>query len=819
MKRIKSSGDKDVATGRDRTTRAIEHIQKDMNMQKPPPFVLTEAVHTTAIAPPNTSIIRGISSTLPHSGMFGIPTNVVVNSREYTAHSMKTSREFQTRTEQLAQSIEQDLATTRLEAPTHPLPPADAIIRELGIRHTLILRKTDELHQKTALAHHYFGDDPLNKNFHDYFRKARSIDKTINPRGIAMQAWATSYRAAHEAGLLSKSIQMLNQQQIEVHQWLAAVQANDRERIAAEQQAQRAAAERARLAAEAETRRLAAEQARLSEQRRQQALIEAARRQKEEEQIRIREQARLAALAEKQRQDAQLASLAAERARINAEAEAQEIARIAAVKTALAEAESNAEAAEHAFAAEQARLHAEMEQRIEAIQKKLLAEKQSLEIRRKVIDTAIAVAKRQAQLATLKIQQRKENAQDQQRVQPELQAEAELQQGQSQSPQTQRVYPASGAVASTSPIFSLTSTAIRLAPATSFAILTALRTGLLTVTAAGAALISPVLVGFAALLMPSRLGNGERLSMSVPLAELSSASSQTLRELADRQGTLEMPVGLGVRPLGPGAEAFVATADDFHIRSSVPVLNAAYNSLNDVYETALPDSPTDLLTWTPAISPGNSSTESPMVETKSPAYSGGTIVPVEGRLDLHPILVEGWERFIIVFPDDSGIAPLYVVFSSPYEGATVEGEHSGREFNPDQIGGEILNLDWAPLTISQDGISIVRLHASKFLQSDANKVMIDRLDRIASGELVATDTDKRFYTHEIREFERFKALGFGDTEMPDAGSPIWNNVHTATLEDFKLKDDPTLLYTSEALAAAAEQDERDYQNLLKEMWQ
>ncbi|MFJ2686219.1 S-type pyocin domain-containing protein [Pseudomonas sp. NPDC087342] len=784
-------------------------------MQKPPPFVLTQAVHTTAIAPPNTSIIRGISSTLPHSGMFGIPTNVVVNSREFTAHSMKTSREFQTRTEQLAQSIELDLATTRLEGPTHALPPAEAITRELGVRHTLILRKSADFHQKTAIAHQYFGDDPLTKNFDDYFRKAQSIDKTVNARGIAMQAWVTSYRAAHEANLLSKSIQMLNQQQIEVHQWLAAVQANDRERIAAEQQAQRAAAERVRLAAEAETRRLAAEQAKLSEQRRQQALIEAARRQKEEEQIRIREQARLAALADKQRQDAQLASLAAERARINAEAEAQEIARIAAVKTALAEAESNAEAAAHAFAAEQARLHAEMEQRIEAIQKKLLAEKQSLEIRRKVIDTAIAVAKRQAQLATLKIQQRKENAQDQQRVQPELQAEAELQQGQSQTPQTQRVYPASGAVASTSPIFSFTSTAIRLAPATSFAILTALRTGLLTVTAAGAALISPVLVGFAALLMPSRLGNGERLSMSVPLAELSPASSQTLREIADRQGTLEMPVGLGVRPLGPGAEAFVATADDFHIRSSVPVLNATYNSLNDVYETALPDSPADLLTWTPAISPGNSSTESPMFETELQAYSGGTIVPVEGRLDLHPILVEGWERFIIVFPDDSGIAPLYVVFSSPYAGASVKGKYSGRIFNPEQAGGPILHLDWRTAVITQAGIDAVKLHIARLDQSDANEIMIQRLGKILGGYLEHTDTDLRYYTHEIRELERFRALGLTDGFKPDRESPFWNNAHTATLEDFKLRDDEALLYTKDAIAAADKQDEAFFNNLLK----
>lgn len=273
-----------------------------MNMQKPPPLVLTEAVHTTAIAPPNTPIIRGTSPTLPHSGMFGIPHNVVANSREYTAHSMKTDREFQTRTEQIAQSIEQDLAATRLEGPTHPLPPAQAIIRELGIRNTLIARKTAEAHQKTLLSHQFFGDTPLNKDFHDYYRKAQSIDSKVSPKGIAMQAWAASYRAAHEANLLTLSIQMLNQQQVEVYKWLTTVQANDHEQAAAAAEAQRIAAEQARIRAESEALAIAQEQARLA------ALAEAERV--------AAEQARIAA-------EAAARYIAAEQARREAEAEVQ----------------------------------------------------------------------------------------------------------------------------------------------------------------------------------------------------------------------------------------------------------------------------------------------------------------------------------------------------------------------------------------------------------------------------------------------------------------------------------------------------------------
>ncbi|WP_332767817.1 S-type pyocin domain-containing protein [Pseudomonas koreensis] len=511
-----------------------------------------------------------------------------------------------------------------------------------------------------------------------------------------------------------------------------------------------------------ELARQTAERTRIAaEQHRQQALAEKARREREE--ARVREQQRLAALAEKHRQEAEHARLAAEKARIEAEAREQERARIEALKVTLAEAE------------------AQEKERLAALENALT----------------------QAQAAA--------EAAEQDRLQAERQ-----QRGEEPPPsEFQRVYPASGAVASASPAFSFASTAIVLAPSTSSAILAALRAALPMLTAAGAGLITPALIGFAALLAPSRLGNGERFSVSVPLAELSAQSSQTLRELANRRGMLSLPVGLGVRPLGEVAEVFVATTDDFHIRSDVPVLQATYDLLNDVYETALPDSPTDFLTWTPAISPGKTSTESPAVNIEPADYSGATIVAVAGRLDLNPVLVEGWDRFIIVFPADSGIAPLYVVFSSPYEGATTKGKYSGRDFNPEQAGGPILSLDWRTAVITGSGIDAVKLHIARLDQSDANDIMIQRLEKILSGHLMPTDTDFRYYTHEIRELERFRAIGLSDDFKPESGSPAWNNAHTATLEDFRLGSDDDALYSSEAIQAANNQIDGIYDQLLK----
>ncbi|MBC3268501.1 S-type pyocin domain-containing protein [Pseudomonas sp. SWRI81] len=751
-------------------------------MQKPPPWELTEPVHTTAIAPDHIIPARPSIGSHRYNGTFSTTRNSARYQPILQSHIGILEREFQTSTAQIPQTLEAQLAATRQEESTHPLPPAAAIIRELGVRNKLIQRKSAELQHQTHLSHSFYGSDPTNKSADQFLSRALVVDKTLRPDGPGMTLWKQSYRAALQAKLLTRQLALLHEQQVNVHNWLAAVQANDhaqaaaaeaarqaaeQARIAAEQQRQRdiaeaarrqreqaeiRAREQARLAALAEQQRVAAEQARIAaEQKRQRDLVEAARLEQEQTEIRAREQVRLAALAEQRRLAAEQARSAAETARINAEAEAQEKVRTAALKAAQAEAEAQA------AAAEQSRLQAEMEQRIDATQ--------------------------------------------QQSLHP-----AEMQQ----------VYPASGPMASTAPAVSFASTAIRLSPATSSAILTAMRTALMTVTATGAALFgSPVLIGFAAVLMPSRLGNGERFAVSVPFSELSSESAQTLREIADRQGALEMAVGLGVRPSGTGAEVFVASSDNFHIRSSVLVLNAAYDLLNDVYELALPHSPTDFLTWTPATSPGDSSTQSPMVDTDSPAYSGAPIVPLEGRLDLNPILVEGWERFIIVFPDDSGIAPLYVVFSDPYEGATVKGKYSGRGFNPEQVGGPILDLDWRTATITRSGIDAVKLHIARLDQSDANEIMIQRLERILSGDRELTDTDLRYYTHEIREFERFREMGLVDSFKPDKESPLWNNAHTATLEDFKLRDDESLLYTKEAIVAANKQDELFYISLLK----
>ena len=80
--------------------------------------------------------------------------------------------------------------------------------------------------------------------------------------------------------------------------------------------------------------------------------------------------------------------------------------------------------------------------------------------------------------------------------------------------------------------------------------------------------------------------------------------------------------------------------------------------------------------------------------------------------------------------------------------------------------------------------------------------MVDRLRRIAKGELTPTAQDLNFYSHELREFVRYRRLGWrnGVPVDGDARRQLWLQTHSATLDDYSLplqRDD--LLYHPDAL--------------------
>ncbi|MEG4999568.1 hypothetical protein [Microcoleus sp. B4-D4] len=128
---------------------------------------------------------------------------------------------------------------------------------------------------------------------------------------------------------------------------------------------------------------------------------------------------------------------------------------------------------------------------------------------------------------------------------------------------------------------------------------------------------------------------------------------------------------------------------------------------------------------------------------------------------------------------------------------TKKGAISGRPFNPSKAGGKILNLSYQNVKITDRGVALVEAHVRRFNPvGEAELKMVERLRSIATQTLVAEPVDLRFYTHELREYLRYKKLGYptGQPTNPDDAYELWNNAHTATLEDYKLKEGFGILF-------------------------
>jgi hypothetical protein len=120
------------------------------------------------------------------------------------------------------------------------------------------------------------------------------------------------------------------------------------------------------------------------------------------------------------------------------------------------------------------------------------------------------------------------------------------------------------------------------------------------------------------------------------------------------------------------------------------------------------------------------------------------------------------------------------------------GPASGREFDPEAAGGPIQQLEARKARITSEGVQEVTAHLQRFTGGGAlegpEQAMLDRLTSIAAGDKKPTSYDLNFYTHELDEAARYAQLGLGPKSGVDLGSPtmydVWNDVHTAALEDY-----------------------------------
>ncbi|MDR6957169.1 hypothetical protein J2W43_001145 [Pseudomonas brassicacearum] len=416
------------------------------------------------------------------------------------------------------------------------------------------------------------------------------MEKPIKPKGAAIQSWTASYKAAHEAKLLSQTISVLNQQQAELLKRLAVAQAQEQAenaRKAAEAEAKRALEERARLAAQAQ--RLAAEKAA--------ALAKAQAEAK-----------RVAAEAARMAADAEAKHAAEERARLAAEAQ-----RLAAAEKAAAQAKARARAKAKAKTKTRARRVAAQKARI-AAEAQRTAQEQAL---RNVLAS--------------------------------------------------RAFPMLGAAAATGPVFTLVGSSLVISSEATLAIQAALRAAVAMAVESLTAVAAPTLAGVAALLYSPKLANGElpeRYAFSTPLSELAPTQHSDFQAIAAAGGTVDLPVRLTSQATADGqSEILVVNTDGVTHPSKIRVLPVTYNAQQNLYTATTEDTPPRTLTWTPVVQPGNSSTALPAEPPTPPAYTGASVTPAVGRIDPFPEITQNsFDDYVFVFPIDSGLPPLYVMF-------------------------------------------------------------------------------------------------------------------------------------------------------------
>src|SRR6185295_1034652 len=127
------------------------------------------------------------------------------------------------------------------------------------------------------------------------------------------------------------------------------------------------------------------------------------------------------------------------------------------------------------------------------------------------------------------------------------------------------------------------------------------------------------------------------------------------------------------------------------------------------------------------------------------------------------------------------------------EAATgARGPASGRDYDPEAAGGPVRHLDFSKVKFTTRAIDVVEAHVRRFEGGggEAELAMVARLRQIAAGEIPATNYDRAFYTHELREFVRYRRLGWatGLPLDPDVAGDLWNNTHSATLEDYRIRE-------------------------------
>ncbi len=541
-----------------------------------------------------------------------------------------------------------------------------------------------QLQEAHSRANIFFGSDPIQKSWPDHVKLAfasnqRPIDFET-ARALSLNAayaaktytsyieYLTSKLTATESAIQLAEIeeaarQVAQQQAEEAARQAAQQQAEEAARQAAQQQAEEAARQAAQQQAEEAARQAAQQQAEeAARQAAQQQAEEAARQAAQQQAEEAARQAAQQQAEEAARQAAQ--QQAEEAARQAAQQQAEEAARQAAQQ----QAEEAARQAAQQQAEEAARQAAQQQAEEAARQ---AAQQQAEEAARQAAQQQAEEAARQKQKTTTEQEGSNQPAELGFR-QIALQKEAQRAHLRTVAALPQNSYRFTRTSIGSATFSVSAHPGVISNEAATLALRLAVRTAIAGLAVGTGALASPLVilgavVGVVALAWPAALAKEDtHVSVALPLADFLPMSGSDLLEKAKTNETIQLPYTLIPEKTQTQTRLLVIRPTDQLIAPAVKIVTAKPDPTKISYSVAL-ESPPRTFTWSPADAPGaDAISPSPLpIEAILDTSILGSNGEIENPLIMPfpEISIADFLSTIIVFPSESGIEPLLLVFS------------------------------------------------------------------------------------------------------------------------------------------------------------
>lgn len=214
-------------------------------------------------------------------------------------------------------------------------------------------------------------------------------------------------------------------------------------------------------------------------------------------------------------------------------------------------------------------------------------------------------------------------------------------------------------------------------------------------------------VRYASLMLYSaRLGNGERMGVSVPLAYMTPGADLTAEANRRAGQTLELALRMNAVPVGEQTEVYLASTDGSSLLRDVRVRQANWDPALESYSFTADGPGGATLLWHPATPPSSLGTRDPLTGSTTPAlpivedltkhYPGTISSKREPDINAFPALPDPHiDDYVIVFPADSGLSPIYVIFRDPRQIAGVASGYG--QVTPDRFLEAAVTPEGAPI--------------------------------------------------------------------------------------------------------------------------